>query len=74
MNKRKAIDDLKMLEGLPPYDDGGNICRGDGHFARSLEKKYHMTLEQLRREVGFDRIKKDWENHRNLFMGGGEVR
>lgn len=68
MDKQKAIDDLKMLEGLPPYDGGSNHCRGDGYFARSLEQKYGMSLEALQKEVGFDKIRQEWQNQRQKFL------
>ena len=65
----KIVDDLKMLRGLPPYDTGSNICRGDGYFARSLEKKYGKTIEELAREVNFGAISARWEAARRLFAG-----
>lgn len=70
MSRRERIlDDLKKLYGLPPYDSGGNICRGDGYFARSLEEKYGKPLKELREEVNWAQVVDAWEGHRTLFMG-----
>ncbi len=44
-------DDLAKLAGDPPYDVGGNICRGDVYFAVSLEEKYGHPLDELRKFV-----------------------
>ena len=72
MDRRELIiDDLKMLQGLPPHDGGGNHCRGDGYFARSLEKEYGKTVGELEREVGWAGIVNQWEAARRLFLGGG---
>jgi hypothetical protein len=68
LNKEKAIKDLKMFEGLPPYDDGGNICRGDGYFAKDIERRYGMTIEQLWKETGFDKIYKKWQTLRKQML------
>lgn len=70
MNIQKAIEDLKMLDGLPPYDGGGNICKGDGYFAKSLEKKYHMSVEQLRKVTEYDKIYDEWEKMKSNFVKG----
>lgn len=51
INKSEAIDDLKKLDGDPPYDTPSNISRNDAYFGKSLEKKYGMPLEELRKEV-----------------------
>ena len=59
--KQAAVDKLKKFHGLPPYDDGGNIVRGDGYFARSLERKYGMGLDDLERISGFDEVMKNWK-------------
>lgn len=73
MTRKDAIVDmLKILNGLPPYDDGGNYCRGDGYFARSIVETYGrngQTLKDLEREVGWDAIKERWESLRRSFLG-----
>ena len=33
---KKLIVDMKCLHGIPPYDGGSNIVRGDGYFANDL--------------------------------------
>lgn len=49
--------DLKKFFGDPPYDDGGNFCRGDGIFANSLIEKYKMSLSELAKFTGYDKKK-----------------
>lgn len=48
----EANKDLDKLEGKPPYDGGSNICRGDGYFYNSIEKKFGMTIPELRKALG----------------------
>lgn len=43
--------DLAKLDGDPPYDTPSNIVRSDPYFARSLEKKYGMDIQELRKAV-----------------------
>ncbi len=73
-DKTKALDDLKKLGGIPPYDDGGNICYGDAYFYRSIEKEFcephGITFEELKRLTGYTDIKRRWEQTRDLFLGG----
>lgn len=47
MNMKELRKDLGMLFGWPPYDGPENICRADGYFANSLEKKYGKPIEEL---------------------------
>jgi len=56
--KAEIIDKLKMLDGFPPHNEGGNFLMGDGYFANSIERKYGMPLSQLQKEVGYDKIAK----------------
>lgn len=37
--RERLIDEMQMLYGIPPYDDGGNIVKGDGYFAKGLRKR-----------------------------------
>ncbi len=69
--KRKALKALKILNGLPPYDDTGNICRGDGYFARSIPH-YGMTTEELEKACGFDKIYEEWKRIKTEFANRGE--
>lgn len=71
INDTEALDDLRKLHGLPPYDGGSNICRDDGYYARSLEKKHGLPLDALERAVGFSAELQRWESARQLFMRGG---
>lgn len=45
--RSEFLDDMRKLKGLPPHNDPGNICYGDWVFAKSLEKKYQMTSDEL---------------------------
>jgi hypothetical protein len=69
--KKKALKMLKMLNGLPPYDDGGNICRGDGYFANSIPH-YGMTTEELSKACGFDKVYEEWKTIKKAFAERGE--
>lgn len=66
--KKKAIDDLKKLDGLPPYDDRSNTCLNDELFAKSLVTKYGMELARLRKASGYDILYRQWRDVRNSFI------
>lgn len=54
MAKRLATleDDCKILLGLPPHDEGSNICKGDNYFGKSLEVKYgKKAVEDMCRDL-----------------------
>lgn len=44
-------DDLDKLDGNPPHNKPSNPCINDGYYARSLEEKYGMTIEDMRKIV-----------------------
>ena len=67
--KKKALRALKMLNGLPPYDGGDNICLGDAYFGKSIPH-YGMTTEELQKATGFDKIYEEWKRHRAEFLKG----
>ena len=46
-DKKELRDELAKLNGWPPYDGPENICRGDGYYGMSLEKKYGKTIAEL---------------------------
>jgi hypothetical protein len=56
----QALDDMKKLRGLPPYNET-NPCYGDGYFAASLERKYGCTLEELAKAVKIDKHERRWK-------------
>ncbi len=56
----EAIDDLKKLYGIAPYDVDTNPNKANHYFAKALEQKYDMTIEQLKIEVRFDEIYGRW--------------
>jgi len=51
------INDLKKYDGFPPYDKF-NPCQGDGYFAISLERRYRMSVNEMRKVSGYDKIAK----------------
>lgn len=67
INRIKAIDDLKKLNGLPPYD-GFNPCAGDGYFALAMTKEHGMSIEDLEKAVDFKKLVDAWKNARNAYL------
>lgn len=57
---KQALDDLKILRGLPPYDNWSNICAHDGYFARSLVSKYGMSIAELEKATDLNKRLKKW--------------
>jgi len=43
--------DVDMLDGKPPYNTPSNIYWHDGYYDLSLEKKYGMKIEDMRRII-----------------------
>jgi len=41
--------ELAMLQGEPPHNTPGNICFAAGYFAKSLERKYGVSVAELNR-------------------------
>jgi hypothetical protein len=58
-DRKAALNDLKMLHGLPPHH-GFNPCCGDGFFAASLPKKYGMPVAELEALLEIPRMLKEW--------------
>ena len=58
MSKKNKIKNmLKILNGLPPYNTGSNICYGDGYYSRSIpghegNKEYDTAMDELIEEFG----------------------
>lgn len=53
----KIRDDAKKLIGVPPFDGGENIVRGDGYFAKGCarehgEAAFRAECEEVRRLWG----------------------
>lgn len=69
IDRLKAIDDLKKLNSLPPYD-GFNPCAGDGYFALAMTKKYGMSIEELEKAVDFKKLVDAWKASRAAFLSG----
>lgn len=51
----KMKDDLDALDGKGRHNVGSNIVRGDGIYANSLERRYEMTIEDMRKLVKANR-------------------
>ena len=49
MDIGKLKDDLKRLDGKPPYNELSNSCWNDAYFAKSIEKEYGRPIEELRK-------------------------
>jgi len=68
----EALDALKKFVGLPPYDEGTNIVRGDGYFYNSIMRDfcdpYDITFDELKRLTGFSALSHRWEIQRKAFM------
>lgn len=46
--KAKEIHDtVAKLQGWPPHDGWGNICYGDGYYAKSLEREFGLPTSKL---------------------------
>lgn len=58
-DRKAALDDLKMLHGLPPHH-GFNPCCGDGFFAASLPKKYGVPVAELETLLEIPRMLTEW--------------
>ena len=43
---------LDILDGNPPFDRPDNICRNDAIYGRNIERKFGMTVKELRKAVG----------------------
>jgi len=68
---KTALDDLKRLYGIPPYDTMSNICYSDGYFANSLVHIYGMPLAELEKVTGFKKAEKAWNKARKNFIKRG---
>ena len=68
-NVEQCVDQLKKLEGLPPYDTWSNHCAGDGYFAASIERDFSPeTVVAARKKV--KKLSKKWEKARRAFING----
>lgn len=51
-NVEACKDKLKKLYGLPPYNNGSNICFNDGWFSMSIERDYtEETIKEAKRQL-----------------------
>jgi hypothetical protein len=42
-------DDIARLDGAPPYDTPWNTCWNDDYYGKSLEMKYGLQIDRLRK-------------------------
>ena len=49
-HKREIQEDLDRLD-LSVMGGAINICQGDGYYAKSLEKKYGISIPELRKKL-----------------------
>lgn len=68
VNEVELIKDLKMLNGIPPYDGPENYVRGDGYFANSFKEKYGASVDVLSKAVNFSDIINRWNKTREQFQ------
>lgn len=66
--QKTILNELKMLYGLPPHDGSGNPCAHDGLYAKSLERKWDMSISELMDEVNFDEISAKYKRLREEFL------
>jgi len=52
INKAEAHGMLDRLDGKAPFDGPDNICRNDAIYGRNIERKFGMTVAELRKAVG----------------------
>lgn len=66
-NVAKCVDDLKKLNGLPPYDGASNYVQHDGYFAMSIERDYdRRTRDEADKVIA--KLTREWNAHRNSFI------
>ena len=51
--KDKIRDCLDMFHGRGKYNTPGNPCWADGYYAKSLEKRFGKSIDDLKKEVGY---------------------
>jgi hypothetical protein len=54
VNRLQAQDSLNKLYGHGQYGKG-NLCYGDGYYAKSLERRYGMSIDDLIKAIGYDK-------------------
>ena len=47
MDPREFVKDMSKLEGLPPFES--SPCRNDKFYAKSLERKYGRSIDDLKK-------------------------
>lgn len=51
--KKCAREALDKLHGRGAYAYPGNLCYGDGYFARSIEQEFGMSINELEKEINY---------------------
>lgn len=53
MARRTAEDQLRKLNGLPPYDTPSNYVRGDGYFWLSIKREFSKKdIDAAKKKLG----------------------
>ena len=58
MNRAGAMDDYRMIKGLPPYDRG-SYAYMDGYAASAFQSKYGLTVGEFERMLKREARKKE---------------
>lgn len=51
---KRAMGQLKKLNGDPPHDGPGNFCAHDGYFANSIVAEFGMSIDEIGKACGYD--------------------
>jgi hypothetical protein len=73
VKRSEAVRDLCRLHAVGEFDDPGNMSAHDGHYAVSLENKWHMSLDKLAELVGFDEMMKKYQRAKKRAAKAFEV-
>lgn len=58
MNRAEAMDDYRLIKGLPPYDRGAYTYM-DGYAASAFRFKYGLTVGEFERLLKREARKKE---------------
>ena len=57
----KLVDDLKMLRGLPPYDDSSNLCLNDSYFSASIDREFGEDMVEAAEILIIEPMEQEYE-------------
>ena len=61
VDDKSFSNDWKKYVGMPPYDDGGNPCLGDGFYIASMVKKYGISFDDMVAKARVLGLKETWD-------------